>query len=632
MTTRTGSRCSILIVEDEPIVAKDLQMTLRDAGFDAFAIAYSADDAIKRASERCPDLVLMDIRIRGNLDGIQTAELLRQRFGVPVVYLTAHADEATVERASVTEPYGYLLKPIKADELRSAVDIAIRRIRQDKGSRDRERWLATALQTVQDAVITTDANGRVVFVNPAAEALIAMRADEALGRDAGELLKSLDSESLVAQTTPLGVGDAHPGEHARGSVIVLHSIGERQKLQKQLEFADRLSSLGAMAAGTAHELNNPLTVVMTNAGLVSDLVAQFRASLPDTLAGGAQSRLARMDDALGDLQAAASRMARIVGDLRAFSRPADNSAERVNLRHSVEWAIRATAHEFQLRAHIRTRFEPAPPVLGEPARIEQVLVNLLVNAAHSIPPGNVDNNHVHIGVRTAEDGRALVEIRDTGAGIPREVLSRIFDPFFTTKASGFGTGLGLSICQGIVKALGGDIRVSSVEGRGTSFSILLNPAPPEAVENKPATVTPVVDTLPARLLVVDDELALLRAMQRILEDEGHQVVALPSAALALAQLDAGESFDLILSDLMMPTMTGMEFYKVLCDRHPAMAPRVIFTTGGAVTPQVASFLESIINPRLEKPFKVAQLSDCVSRALASHPPDPSRRGPPKHVN
>lgn len=625
MTFRSSGRCSILIVEDEPIVAKDLQMTLRDAGFDAYAVAYSADDALKRASERCPDLVLMDIRIRGSLDGIQTAELLRQRFGVPVVYLTAHADEATVERASATEPYGYLLKPIKADELRSAIDIAVRRIRLDKGTRDRERWLATALRTVQDAVITTDANGRILFVNPAAEAMIAMRADEALGRDAGELLRSLDSESLVAQTTPLGVGDIRPGEHARGSVIVLHDIGERQKLQKQLEFADRLSSLGAMAAGTAHELNNPLTVVMTNAGLVSDLVAQLRAALPDNSAGAAQSRLTRMDDALGDLQAAASRMARIVGDLRAFSRPGDSNTERVDLRHSVEWAIRATAHEFQLRAHIRTRFEPAPLVLGEPARIEQVLVNLLVNAAHSIAPGNMDNNHVHIGVRTAEDGRALVEIRDTGAGIPSETLSRIFDPFFTTKASGMGTGLGLAICQGIVKALGGDIRVTSAVGRGTTFSILLNPAPPEAAEDKSAGVTPVLDVPPARLLLIDDELTLLRAMQRILEDEGHQVVALHNAALALAQLDAGETFDLILSDLMMPTMTGMEFYKLLCQRHPAMAPRVIFTTGGAVTPQVASFLESITNPRLEKPFKVAQLSDAVRRALVSYPPDPARR-------
>jgi CheY-like chemotaxis protein len=298
----------------------------------------------------------------------------------------------------------------------------------------------------------------------------------------------------------------------------------------------------------------------------------------------------------------------------------------------VEWAIRATAHEFQLRAHIRTRFEPAPAVLGEPARIEQVLVNLLVNAAHSIAPGNMDNNHVHIGVRTAEDGRALIEIRDTGAGIPRDVLSRIFDPFFTTKASGMGTGLGLAICQGIVKALGGDIRVTSDVGRGTSFIILLNPAPPEEATDIPAAVTPAQETPPARLLVVDDELTLLRAMQRILEDEGHQVMALHSATLALDQLDAGETFDLILSDLMMPTMTGMEFYRILCNRHPAMAPRVIFTTGGAVTPQVAAFLESITNPRLEKPFKVAQLSDAVRRALAMHPPDPARQKPSSHVN
>lgn len=627
-----GGSHSILIVEDEPIVAMDLQMTLRDAGFDAFAIANCAEDAIKRASERCPDLVLMDIRIRGDLDGIRTAEILRQRFGVAVVYLTAHADDATIERAAATDPYGYLLKPIKAEELRTAVDIALRRSRLDRGARQRERWLATALRTVQDAVITTDANGRVVFMNPAAESLTGSSLGQALGRDAAELLRTLDRELVVSQTTPLGVDAGPPEEQARGSVIVLHDIGERQKLQRQLEHADRLSSLGAMAASTAHELNNPLTVVMANAGIISDILGHLRGSLPGPLAAPELSRFASIDEAVGDLQAAASRMARIVGDLRAFSRPQDNAPARIDLRHCIEWAVRATAHEYQLRAHILTRFEPAPAVIGEQARIEQVLVNLLVNAAHAIAPGDMDANEVLVSLRTAEDGRAVVEIRDSGAGMPKEVLERIFDPFFTTKATGVGTGLGLAICQGIIKALGGEIRVSSNVGKGTSFTVLLNPAPPESPPDQKATADALPVTQPGRLLLIDDEVTLLRAMQRILEDEGHQVVATHSAPQALAQLDAGESFDLVISDLMMPTMTGMEFFSVLRARHPRLVSRVVFVTGGAVTSQAAAFLDSIPNAKLEKPFKAARLCAMVRQALAANPPGSAVHETPKHVS
>jgi CheY-like chemotaxis protein len=137
---------------------------------------------------------------------------------------------------------------------------------------------------------------------------------------------------------------------------------------------------------------------------------------------------------------------------------------------------------------------------------------------------------------------------------------------------------------------------------------------------------------PGRLLVIDDEMPLLRAMQNILEGEGHQVVCLPNAALALAKLDEGETFDLVISDLMMPMMTGMEFYKNLRARYPLLAARVIFTSGGAVTPQVAAFLDSISNPRLEKPFKVAQLCNVVREALAACPPGPMDRSAPIRVN
>jgi diguanylate cyclase (GGDEF)-like protein len=173
---------AVLIVEDERIVAMDLQQTLASMGYDAFAVASSAETALARASEKRPDVVLMDIRIKGKRDGIEVASLLRELYDVPVIYLTAHADEATIERAKKSEPHGYLVKPVKTAELRSAIEISIYRHEMEKRLRERERWFSTTLRSIADAVIAIDVAGNVNFMNPAAEALIGVRAEDMSGR------------------------------------------------------------------------------------------------------------------------------------------------------------------------------------------------------------------------------------------------------------------------------------------------------------------------------------------------------------------------------------------------------------------------------------------------------------------
>ncbi|HEV7553935.1 MAG TPA: response regulator, partial [Kofleriaceae bacterium] len=172
---------SVLIVEDERIVAKDLQQTLNGMGYDAFAIASSADEALRRASERCPDIVLMDIRIKGARDGIETATILRERHDVPIIYLTAHADEATIDRARNSEPYGYLMKPVKLAELRSAIEVSIHRHEMERRLRERERWFSTTLQSIADAVVAVDSSGNINFMNGAAETLTGVVAADAVG-------------------------------------------------------------------------------------------------------------------------------------------------------------------------------------------------------------------------------------------------------------------------------------------------------------------------------------------------------------------------------------------------------------------------------------------------------------------
>ena len=626
---------SVLIVEDEQIVALDLQQTLQGLGYEVFAIAATAEEAILRASERRPDLVLMDIRLKGNRDGVEVAELLRDRFSIPIVFLTAHADAGTVGRAKLVEPSGYLVKPVKVAELRSVIELALHKHEVETHLRERERWFSTTLLSIADAILCVDLTGRITFMNPAAETLTGVDARSAIGQPVQTVLQLIDrpaaeeapvltalrEEHLVelqeGNLRNLATGDcrvisdrATPvllGEQLLGAVMVFRDVTEQKKLRKRLELSERLAALGTMAAGVAHEINNPLAVVLANAGFLAE-------DLSGPGPSGDPARLASVTATLADLRSAANRIERIVSDLRVFSQPAlkTDPIEPTDLRRCIEWAVRTTVHEFRDRATLKVDIAGAPCVHADEMRLGQVLINLLVNAAHAIAPGNADQNQVTVTARVDPSGRAVIEVRDTGEGISSAVLGRIFEPFFTTKPAGHGTGLGLSICHGIIVAMGGEISVDSEPGKGTVFRVLLSVAPPQA----PSTMPPIQDmpSVRGKLLVIDDEEMILRALARILHE--HDVRCTASAREALSWIDAGQEFDLIISDLVMPTMTGMEFYENLLARHPKLAPRVVFMTGGAITPKANAFLQSVPNRRLEKPFEKAVLLKLVRERLA----------------
>jgi CheY-like chemotaxis protein len=241
-----------------------------------------------------------------------------------------------------------------------------------------------------------------------------------------------------------------------------------------------------------------------------------------------------------------------------------------------------------------------------------VFINLLVNAAQAIQPGHADRNTISVTARTDAAGWAVIEIEDTGSGMSHEVQKRIFEPFFTTKEVGAGTGLGLSICRGIVSSLGGRIELDSEPGRGTCVRVALPPGAPEEPSSLPVTELPKA-ALRGRILVIDDEPLVLKLLQRALQD--HDVRSTDSARKALAWIQEGQTFDLIICDLMMPTMTGIAFYEALLQRAPALAARVVFVTGGAITAQVDGFLRSVENVRIQKPFAVEELITQVQALL-----------------
>jgi CheY-like chemotaxis protein len=268
-------------------------------------------------------------------------------------------------------------------------------------------------------------------------------------------------------------------------------------------------------------------------------------------------------------------------------------------------------NEIRHRARLVKNYGKTPPVEASEARLGQVFLNLVVNASQAIAEGRAEDNEIRVSTSTDSCGRVVIEIADTGPGMSPEVLSRLFTPFFTTKPVGVGTGLGLSICHRIVTSLGGSIDVSSEVGKGSAFRITLPASRADTSDDVPVAANDVAARRRGRILVIDDEPMVAKTVQRALSAE-HEVVAISSASEALERIRAGERFDVILCDLMMPQMTGMDLHGALLRVEREQAKRMIFLSGGAFTPRARAFLDTTSNQRIEKPFDVRHLRALIN--------------------
>jgi PAS domain S-box-containing protein len=411
-----------------------------------------------------------------------------------------------------------------------------------------------------------------------------------------------------------------PGGKPRRMTGTLSDITDRKKIQLQMLQSDRMASMGMLAAGVAHEINNPLAYVAANLGYVLTELAQSGVTPagPGAPTGEETSRtlpgelLAEMRRALEEAKEGAERVRAIVRDLKTFSRADEPERGPVDVRSALESAINLARNEIRHRARMVTELSPVPPVHASEHRLGQVFLNLLVNAAQAIPEGHAQENQIVAATRTDAEGRVVVEVRDTGSGIAPEALPHIFEPFFTTKPLGVGTGLGLSICHSIVTELGGEIQVESQAGQGSLLRVVL-PASREKASETPAP-GPAEWAGRGRILVVDDEPLVGRAVRRILS-RNHQVAVESSARGALARIERGERFDLVFCDLMMPEVSGAELHEAVRRSAPDQAEGFVFLTGGAFTPASREFLARTPLPRVEKPFDPGALKEMVDRLL-----------------
>jgi PAS domain S-box-containing protein len=404
---------------------------------------------------------------------------------------------------------------------------------------------------------------------------------------------------------------SHLAENVAIGVAARRARIDRDQATVQLVQADRLVAMGTLAAGVAHEINNPLAYVVAS---LDELEEQLRA----TGAGLSAEATRQALEVLAEALEGTARVRAIVGDLKTFSRADEGLLQRIELPSVIEASLKMARNELKQRARVVTVFGPVPPVLGNAARLGQVFLNLLINAAQAIPAGRVDEHEVRITTSTDANGRARVEVRDSGIGIAAELVGRVFEPFVTSKRPGEGTGLGLSICRSVVATLGGEIAVESAPGHGSTFIVTLpaaGPDQPEGAASAPASApSAAVASAPAgrrgRVAIVDDEPGIRKAIVRALAS-AHEVVPFERARALADRIAAGEHFDAILCDMMMPDMTGMELHQVLSLGAPEQADALIFMTGGAFTPEARGFLASVPNARVEKPFDIPALRALV---------------------
>ena len=491
------SNSRIMIVEDEGIIAKDIENTLNRSGYSVVAVASSGKEAIKKTMETQPDLVLMDIVLEGDMDGVEAAEHIRDRFDIPVVYLTAYSDDTTLQRAKITEPFGYILKPFQERELYTTIEMGLYKHKMERRLKESEQWLATTLKSIGDAVIAINSDKLITFMNPVAEALTGWKQEEAIDKPLKDVFKIInektgkEAEDPAARVIREGVvvglanhtvlitrdGTKRPIDDSgapirdvkgkiTGVVLVFRDITERRHIEKQLLQALKLESIGTLAGGIAHDFNNLLMGILGNTSL---MLLDAAPSDPNY-------------KRLKNIEKQVESGSRLTAQLLGYARKGKYELKSIDLNQ----LVKDTSEVFgRTRKDISIYFEltpDLPSVEADKGQIEQVLWNLYVNAADAMPKGGdfilktfiADYKNMKSKLYIPRPGKYVVlAVTDTGVGMDKEIRERIFDPFFTTKEMGRGTGLGLASAYGIIKGHDGYIDVESRKGKGTTFSIYL---------------------------------------------------------------------------------------------------------------------------------------------------------------
>jgi PAS domain S-box-containing protein len=633
-----GTPLRVLLVEDTEDDAALVLRQLERAGFDTSYERVQTKDTLRNALEQPWELILCDYTMP-ELDAPTAIAIVRELgLDTPLIVVSGTIGEETAVEVMRVGANDYLLKgnlrrlgPAVTRELRDARERAERR-HAEAARREAEESFRAIIERSPDLVLV-HRDEKIAYANPALLRHLGIgEASAIVGEDLSAIVCPDDSgrRPKVEPDTPVEQrwrkknGDTIPVEVVRLSasfegapavVEIARDITERKHIATAMIEMDRMAAIGILAAGVAHEINNPLAYVLANLEYVTSEVETLIAEIPKASNARLEPRVTDLRQAVADMSHGARRVRDIVQDLRTFSRSDEDKVAMIDVRHVLDSSIRMATVQIRHRAKVIKAYADVPLVLANESRLGQVFLNLVINAAQAVPDGALDMNKITLETRF-EDGAIVVAVSDTGVGIAPETLPRIFEPFFTTKPVGQGTGLGLAICRRIVRAIGGDIGVESTPGRGTTFTVRLPPADPGALKRprSDAARAPAPASRRGRVLCVDDEPAIGIALRRLLLAD-HDVVVVTSAVAARERILEGEPYDVILCDLMMPGMSGMELHAELGKHAPELAQRMVFLTGAAFTQQAHDFLDRVPNARLEKPVDIDDLRTTITELL-----------------
>ncbi len=566
----------IIIVEDDVIIAMDHQSRVESLGHTVTANVTSAEAALAKVEADRPDLILMDIVIKGEMDGIEAAEVIRSKWEIPVVFVTAYANQERLKRAKLVVPFSYLLKPFQDRDIKLTIEMALyvalvdgKRKQAEEALRESENEHRDLFETMAQGVVYQDTDGSITEANPAAERILGLTLDQMQGRtsiDPRWRAIHEDGSEFPGYERADAIKD-HEG-NIIGLIGLIRDVTERKKaeeerlhLQAQVQEAQRMESLGVLAGGVAHDFNNMLGVISGFAELTLEAVDSSSVE----------------HGYVEQMQVAAARAAQTVEQILIFSRRTDAEKRVVSLGAIVEESVKLLRSI--LPASIVLRHEilgEIPGVMADASKIQQVIMNLATNARHAmwseggelsllLTTHRVDATATKtkgdLGI--SEGNYAHLAVRDTGAGIPPEIRERIFEPFFTTKGVGKGSGMGLATSYGIVASHGGFVTVDSELGAGSVFHIYL---PATAAEVKPdgdiARDAGEKVQGKERVLVVDDEPAVLRMTSIMLQKLGYSVTPFSDSCAALDALrQSPHSWEALVTDQTMPGLNGIEMLK-----------------------------------------------------------------------
>lgn len=627
--------CTILLVDDEPAGRATLKGMLVDQGYNLI-YASNGLEAVEMAQQFNPDLILLDVMMPG-MDGFEACQKIRtneQLAEVPIIMVTALDDLHSYLKAIEVGADDCVSKPFDRVRLRARIRTLtkLNRYRRLHQSEEKVREQAALLDIAQNAIIVCDLEENILFWNKSAERIYGWTAAEAREKKANEFLYDSNSPEISTariSTLEYGawVGDLQQKTKDKKSIIVANhwtlvfdgqqapksifmvntDITEKKELEEKYLRTQRMESLGSLASGIAHDLNNMLSPIMMGVSLLGKQLSDERSQ-----------RLLDM------MESSVHRGADLVNQVLMFSRGAEGKRINLRLNSIINELEKMVQQTFPKSIRIKTSFaRNLWPSVGHPTQIYQVLINLCVNARDAMPNGGIitveatneviDNHYAQMKVEAVPGKFVCLTVSDTGTGIPQEIIKKIFDPFFTTKDIGKGTGLGLSTSIDIAKSHGGFIDVYSEPNKGTTFKVYLSASTPEQT----LLETPLLRTQKGGheelILVVDDDSSIREITKLTLEAYGYKVLLANDGTEAIYIYTKNlEKISLVLIDIMMPNLGGQEAIKVLQIIKPNLK---IISMSGIVNNKLAPDIH--IKAFLTKPYSADKLLETITQVLNS---------------